>query len=70
MGEKQKRAERRVFIDGLAEREKSSQLAESIQSTLEQLQLQLQLQNQPTRMLLAVDNGRIVEARQAIPQTA
>jgi hypothetical protein len=46
--------------------ENSSQLAESIRNTMNQLLLQ----NQPTRILLAVDNGRIVGARQAVAQAA
>lgn len=43
-----------------------AQVAESIQRTMDQLLLQ----NQPIRILLAVDQGRIVGARQALPRTA
>lgn len=45
---------------------KSAQAAESIQRTMDQLLLQ----NQPTRILVAVDNSRIVEVHQALPRAA
>jgi hypothetical protein len=57
------RGKRDYAKQGLSE--KSSQVAESIRNAMGQLLLQ----NQPTRLLLAVDNGRIVGALQAVPQS-